>query len=265
MFPVINFTKLSIFAFCFYCLPIIANANMYDQGLVYYSQGKHDSAMKAFYLAAKLGESGAAHMLTRMHSEGLASSANAQESFRWVLVAANEGKPEQQYSAGQMYLDRIGVANRLQSALHWFSLAANQGHIGAHYALAGMYHNGLGTAVDKNKAYNLYQYAASEYSVFAEKGDAKAQNRLAGLYEKGLGVPVNYALAVKWFHRAAVNGLAAAQFNMGRLISADTGDDVKVNPEEALYWLGKASDQGHQQAQSLQAVLQKRWPEFARR
>ena len=79
-----------------------------------------------------------------------------------------------------------------------------------------------------------------------------------------LGVPVSYALALKWFHRAALSGTAEAQFNMGRILSV-ANSDVKLSPEEAVFWLTKASAQGHRAAIELLAVVEKRWPEFARR
>ena len=44
----------------------------------------------------------------------------------------------------------------------------------------------------------------------AEHGDAKAQNQLGLLYDEGRVVPKNQAEAVKWYRKAAEQGLASA-------------------------------------------------------
>jgi TPR repeat protein len=49
----------------------------------------------------------------------------------------------------------------------------------------------------------------------AENGDADAQNNLGDLYAKGQGVPQDYSEAVKWIRRAARQGNAKAQNNLG--------------------------------------------------
>jgi TPR repeat protein len=49
----------------------------------------------------------------------------------------------------------------------------------------------------------------------AAQGEAAAQTILGAMYHEGQSVPQNYAEAFKWYRRAAAQGKAAAQFNVG--------------------------------------------------
>ena len=49
----------------------------------------------------------------------------------------------------------------------------------------------------------------------AEQGDAKAQHRLGLIYFLGQGVPKDDAEGLKWFRKAADQGLADAQAMLG--------------------------------------------------
>ena len=58
----------------------------------------------------------------------------------------------------------------------------------------------------------------------AEQGDSWAQAALGVAYEQGRGVPQDYAAAVSWYRRAAEQGNADAQLNLGFM----------YNPRECL-------------------------------
>src|SRR5260221_133949 len=49
----------------------------------------------------------------------------------------------------------------------------------------------------------------------AEKGDAVTQNKLGYAYEYGKGVPKDETEAVRWYQKAADQGYAKAQLNLG--------------------------------------------------
>jgi uncharacterized protein len=49
----------------------------------------------------------------------------------------------------------------------------------------------------------------------ADKGDGVAQLNLGVMYEDGEGVPQDYTEAVKWYRRAAEQGIVGAQYNLG--------------------------------------------------
>ncbi len=55
-----------------------------------------------------------------------------------------------------------------------------------------------------------YETAVREFKSLAEQGNALAQSILGGMYDEGQGVPQDYAEAVRWYRRAAEQGLPSA-------------------------------------------------------
>jgi hypothetical protein len=73
------------------------------------------------------------------------------------------------------------------------------------------------------------------------------------LYANGQGVPQNYEMAGQWYRRAAQQGDAVAQFNLG--VRYDNGQGVPRSYKEAGRWYRRAAQQGHARAQSNLGVL----------
>ncbi|NQV22411.1 MAG: sel1 repeat family protein [Rhodospirillales bacterium] len=91
-----------------------------------------------------------------------------------------------------------------------------------------------------------YQTARREWAPLATSGDKVSQYKLGLLYGRGHGVPRDPAKAAKWFGRAADQGLADAQFEMGNLLLHDLFETPDV--VEARRWYRLAADQGHEAA-----------------
>ena len=68
------------------------------------------------------------------------------------------------------------------------------------------------------------------------------------MYDEGLGVTEDDAEAVKWYRKAADQGHASAQYNLGLMYQYGKG--VPENKSEALKWYRKAAAQGHEKAQN---------------
>jgi len=66
------------------------------------------------------------------------------------------------------------------------------------------------------------------------------------MYAEGLGVPQDYSKALYWFKKAAKQGLAQAENNLGYMYAEGLG--VPQDYNEAVYWLQKAAEQGLAQA-----------------
>jgi TPR repeat protein len=66
------------------------------------------------------------------------------------------------------------------------------------------------------------------------------------MYEFGEGVPENDAEAVKWYRKAADQGHAKAQSNLG--VMYYNGDGVPENHVRAYVWLSMAKTQGYEKA-----------------
>lgn len=234
-------------------LPLVGNASYFDQGLVHYSQGEYQLALKQFNQAVKAGEAGADYMLMKMHAEGH-STQDATDPFSWALQAAQSGISQAQFQLAEMFTKGQGTDIDHQQAFYWYRQAAIQGYPLAMQPLARSYEAGLGVAKSAKEAQRWYSIAASELDVFAQKGDAGSQNRLATLYEQGKGVKTNPQAALVWYQKAALQGLADAQYNLGRLLAYG---DVERNLAQAAYWLQSAAKQGHNEADLTLAKLKK--------
>jgi TPR repeat protein len=77
--------------------------------------------------------------------------------------------------------------------------------------------------------------AAQLYGRAAEQGHAKAQHNLGQCYAHGLGVKVDNAKAVQLFGRAAEQSLAEAQHNLGACYEYGLGVEVDKAKAARLY------------------------------
>ena len=85
----------------------------------------------------------------------------------------------------------------------------------------------------------------------AERGDVSAQNKLGEMYANGRGVAQDGALAVEWFRKAADQGNAQAQNNLGD-IHGDAWSGRRIARRDharAVNWFRKAAEQGFALAQ----------------
>ena len=110
-----------------------------------------------------------------------------------------------------------------------------------------------GTAALSDKQ---YAEALEWLSRAAGQGHAMAQNNLGGMYANGLGVAKNEAEAVKWYRKAAEQGHATAQNNLGTMYERGTG--VAKDVAEAVKWYRKAAEQGHATAQNNLGTMYER-------
>lgn len=92
-----------------------------------------------------------------------------------------------------------------------------------------------------------YVEAVKWYRKAAEQGQADAQTNLGYCYEKGYGVTQDYVEAVKWYRKAAEQGEAYAQNNLGECYYYGRG--VTQDYVEAVKWYSKAVEQGNASAQ----------------
>ena len=73
------------------------------------------------------------------------------------------------------------------------------------------------------------------------------------MYEEGEGVPKDAAKAAVWYRKAAEQGLAASQLQLGRLYYL--GEGVPKDAAKAAAWLRKAAEQGLAEAQLALAFM----------
>lgn len=78
----------------------------------------------------------------------------------------------------------------------------------------------------------------------AGQGHAEAQFNLGLMYEQGYGVRQDYQKAVEWYTKAAHQGVAQAQYNLG--FKYYYGHGVRQNKSTAKRYFGQACDNGDQ-------------------
>jgi TPR repeat protein len=95
--------------------------------------------------------------------------------------------------------------------------------------------------------------AVAWYRKAAEQGFALAENNLGVMYAKGLGVPRDDAQALSWFRKAAEQGFEAAEASIG--ISYEDGKGVAKDDVQAATWYRKAAEKGYAQAELNLGVM----------
>lgn len=151
---------------------------------------------------------------------------------------------------GYTYMLGEVVEKDLHESTTWFMKAAEGNDAEALDRVGGAYRNGSG--VERN-----FAIAADYYkrSIVAD-GFADALLDLGLSYLKGEGVPKNVEHGYSLMIRAAKQGNAAAQYNMGYLYRNGIG--VEYNMAEAIKWYRLSAAQNYEQAiESLKELKQK--------
>ena len=159
----------------------------------------------------------------------------ATAKFNKTLAAAEQGNADAQFNLGRMYLNGDGVARDNEQGVAWISKAAKQGSASALQVLL----------------------------IKAEQGDAITQFNLGQMYLNGEGVAKDDGQAIVWLQKAtelgnklaqqtllmkaAELGNADAQFHLGKMYLS--GEGIAKNNAQAVVWLKKAANQGHELAQ----------------
>ena len=95
--------------------------------------------------------------------------------------------------------------------------------------------------------------AVKWYRKAAEQGHADAQNNLGVMYASGRGVPEDAVEAVKWYRKAAGQGNADAQFILGFMYNDGRG--VPKDAVQAYAWFNIAAGRGYQLAEEIRESL----------
>ena len=151
-----------------------------------------------------------------------------------------------QINLGLMYYMGQGVPQDYAQAIVWYRKAADQGDANAQFNLGEMYRSAKACRRTMRRPSIWYpqgrrpgaRHCAGQprldvrqrprraaglragrrwYRKAADQGDAVAQFNLGSMYSKGQGVPQDYAQAVVWYRKAAEAGRRHAQFNLGTM------------------------------------------------
>jgi TPR repeat protein len=91
------------------------------------------------------------------------------------------------------------------------------------------------------------EQAVEWYRKAAEQGLAVAQANLGTMYWDGTGVRKSRPLAIQWYRKAAEQGFTWAQFFIGEAYF--TGAGLPLDRKQAAQWYRKAAEEDHTEAQ----------------
>ncbi len=192
----------------------------------------------------------------------------------YLTKAAEQGDVGAQYELGEIYHGGIGMENGDAQAVRWFTKAAEQGHIEAQFKLGRFHYEGVDVPKDEVQAIKWFTLADEqghddaclilEY-IAAEQGDAQRQYEMGrmfdvemrdernlnsfsgykwyGIFDEVMTIQSCEVLSEMWYRRAAEQGHAKAQRELG-LQYADGGEFVEKDLEEATKWLSRAAAGG---------------------
>jgi TPR repeat protein/DNA-directed RNA polymerase subunit RPC12/RpoP len=211
-------------------------------------------AVKWYQKSAEQGYASAQNYLAGCYSAGNGVPQDYAEAVKWWRKAVEQGDGPSELYLGLSYFYGNGVTKDYVEAHKWVSVALMQGYTDANMVLAKleplMSQEQIGIA--KKAAENLF--ALRNTKVSAENGNPFWQCALAEDYEFGLlGVSTNIVEAVKWYHKAAEQGNAEAQFNLG--VCYAKGEGVDQDSYEAVKWYRMAAEQGDKRAQLNLATM----------
>lgn len=157
------------------------------------------------------------------------------EALPLYLHLAEQSNAEAQYRLGFMFLIGNGVAKDKIKSAYWYN---------KFYESIGMEKHILQRA---NALYEQNQYAEALplYLHLAEQGnvDVDTKVKLGFIYRIG----DNDAQSVYWYKKAAEQGNAEAQYELGQMYYFGKG--VATDCVQVDYWYKKAAAQGHKMAQ----------------
>jgi TPR repeat protein len=156
------------------------------------------------------------------------------KAFSEWKTSAEAGQADAQFDLGVLYAHGLGVQRDLSEAERWYRRSAEQGYPDAEFALGEMYARGW-SAVARDQA-NAMRWLQLETT-----GDGMPTGDWDSIADYGL--PKDQKQAAYWYRLAAEEGLAEAQYSLGRLYA--TGKGVPHDEEQATAWVRAAASQGY--------------------
>lgn len=253
----------------------------YQTGICY-AQGKgversYRNAAHYWLKAAKQQHSEAQMYLGTLFEKGLDVPQDYVKAAQCYHTAAQQGSASAKVRLAMLYYQGLGVVQDINEAINLFIQAAEQGDAAAQYNLGAAYEKGLGRLTqNQQQAQFWYQQAANQNYAQAIKAlsqsphqDTIAQSDLAAtpmratealvdsqaLFEQGLqALDVNLSEAIDNFAKAAEQGHARAQYNLGLAYLFGLGGQAR-SQAQAEQWLQQSAEQDFRAAHVVLAWL----------
>lgn len=160
------------------------------------------------------------------------------EAALWTRRAAEQGYAPAQFMLARLYSSGTGLQRDIVEGFTWVSRAVDNGHVDAMGMLGLIYHYGEGVPRDAQKARAWLERAVAA-------GSHAAPNWFGKFYlegEAGSARRTNYVEALRWFERAASNGVVSAANTAADLCAKGKG--TPPDSTRAVHWYRVAADQG---------------------
>jgi TPR repeat protein len=201
----------------------------------------YEVAARDYQAAAEAGSSEAQALLADMYrTGGEGVDQDYAKALLWAQKAADQGNSRAQITLGILYRGGLGVPKDTAKAFEYFQTASTAGDTKAP-RYVGLYYESIG---DEAKAFTAYQLGA-------ERGDITSQFHLGRAYELGAGVAQDYALAARWYGKAAERADEIGSDGMVGLASLyERGLGVPKDPTKALALYQQAASVGNETAKA---------------
>ncbi|KLJ10058.1 hypothetical protein EMPG_14532 [Blastomyces silverae] len=206
-------------------------------------------AVQWYRRAAALGDTPAMYKMGMILLKGLlGQQKNPREGVSWLKRAserADESNPHALHELALLYENPNGLDAVIQDEAYSRELleqAAELGYKFSQYRLGIAYEHGLlGCPIDPRVSIMWYSQAAAQ-------GEHQAELSLSGWYLTGAEgiMQQSDTEAYLWARKAAMAGLAKAEYAMGYY--TEVGIGAPANLEDAKRWYWKASSQNHMKA-----------------
>jgi hypothetical protein len=135
---------------------------------------------------------------------------DSTEAVDWWQKAAAQKFPPAEYDLGIAYGRGDGVAKDAEQGIKWCRMAADAGLPVAQEFIGALY------AMPHGSLQQDYTQVFKWFKAAADQDYPHAEYLLALCYRDGKGTPTNSSKSIVWFQRAASNGVANAQNELGR-------------------------------------------------
>jgi TPR repeat protein len=262
--------------------------------------------MEWYLKAAELGDAKAQYIVAARYQSGNIVEQNYEEAVKWFKASAENGNIDSYYT---LFLHYIELQRNVDEALEWLDKGCDAGNtdciytLGQYYfttedydkavelykkgaekgdanscvELAQCYYHGISVEQNKEKAFELLEYAVNENNykggyflakyliaenrnpedieraiqileILANNGIAPAQYSLGELYlKKNDFVTQDLELGIKWIKIAAENDDVDAQMTLAECY--ENGIGVTKSMYNAVTWYKKAAEQGSEEAE----------------
>ena len=211
--------------------PSAAANSAFETGIEAYRTGDLSAAIEAWTKSADGGHPMSAFLLGRLYEQGRGVEQSDAQSFKYYLMAADEGQAQAGVKVGKIYLTgnkNLSIDRDYSMALKYFEIGGLSSWPESQVLLADMYRRGLGVTADRTEGLRWLILAA-------KKKYAPSQVALARIYSEAFDLN-EVALLVSLANQV---GLAVSAARMRQRLQ-----EVAVDRETV-----KALDHRHQDQQ----------------